>query len=70
MVWRPVAITTRYLLEGIDENGVWDWSHVSADGVRGHCVLDTRAEADAARAELVRIYSCDDAEIRITEVES
>ena len=60
----------RYLLEGIDDDGRWDWSHVSADGVRDHCILDTLAEAEAARADLVRIYACEPGEIRVTEIES
>jgi hypothetical protein len=62
-------MTTRYQLEGRDEDGQWNWSHVSADGIEANTILDTALEAEAARRELVRIYGCPDDEIRVVAVE-
>lgn len=62
-------MSTRYQLEGRDEDGQWSWSHISADDIEANTILDTAEEAEAARRELVRIYGCADDEVRVVAVE-
>jgi hypothetical protein len=62
------ATKTRYQIEAIDDDGQWNWSNVSADGVEAHTILETREEAEAAMADLVRIYQCPADEIRIVDL--
>ena len=43
-------MSTRYQLEGRDEDGQWSWSHISADDIEANTILDTAEEAEAAGA--------------------
>ena len=42
----------RYQVEGVDENGTWSWSNISADGVEANTIFDSEAEAEAAAVDL------------------
>jgi hypothetical protein len=58
----------RWQLEGLDRDGQWSWSNVSADGIEANTILEDFNLALAARSELVRIYGCDPSEIRLVEL--
>jgi hypothetical protein len=60
----------RYQIEGQDENGQWNWSHVSADGIEDNTIFDDRRDAkNMANHLAVNVYRCSRDDIRVVEID-